>query len=144
MYKIIICMLEIALLCLGVHMPLITLNKFWFFSDSYSVLSIVSTFWQESEYTLAVIILSFGVLFPIIKSLSRFTSLQFIKTYSLHKFAMVDIFLLSFVVFLAKSSSAVKADVQIGFYVLLAAVLLGYASYIYENYKTEPLNLQIK
>ena len=54
---------------------------------------------------------------------------QFIENLHLHKFSMVDIFLLSFIVFAGKTSNYFEIHLLIGFYFLLTSVLINY-SYI--------------
>ena len=73
-------------------------------------------------------------IFPLIKIISRHTNIQFINRYNLHKFSMVDIFLISFLVFSSKASSFFDLKLLLGFYFLLASIILGYAQIIFKNF----------
>ena len=48
------------------------------------------------------------------------------EKFNLHKFSMVDIFLISFLVFIGKSSNFFDIELGIGFYFLIFSILLGY------------------
>ena len=67
--------------------------------------------------------------FPFIKIISKVFNMQYIENLHLHKFSMVDIFLLSFIVFAGKTSNYFEIHLLIGFYFLLTSVLINY-SYI--------------
>jgi uncharacterized paraquat-inducible protein A len=52
--------------------------------------------------------------------------LKFFEKFQLHKFAMLDIFLISFIVFSSKFASLFEAKIGVGFYFLLASILIGF------------------
>ena len=117
---------EFMFLLLGVSLPLATIDEFWFFSSEFSVLSLVYTLFNSKEYALAIIIVAFGLIFPIFKIFQyRFES-QLFQTLPLHKFALLDIFLLSFLVFGGKISYFYEVDLQLGFYFMLSSILLSF------------------
>lgn len=87
----------------------------------------------NSEFFLAIIVISFGLIFPIVKIICRHTNIQFINRYNLHKFSMVDIFLISFLVFASKASSFFEMEILLGFYFLMASVLLGYFQIVFKK-----------
>jgi uncharacterized paraquat-inducible protein A len=126
-------LLEVTLLVLGVSLPIAKIEEFWIFSSEFSILSIAKDLITGSEILLGIVVISFGLIFPLIKIASRYTSSNFISNYNLHKFSMVDIFLISFLIFSSKVSSYFEMDLLIGFYFLLASVLLGYAQVIMNN-----------
>ena len=49
---------------------------------------------------------------------------------------MVDIFIISFLVFASKASSFFNMEIQLGFYFLLLSVLLGYSYIIFTKNKS--------
>ena len=118
--------LEFIFLLLGVSLPLATIDEFWFFSSEFSVLSLAYTLLNSKEYALATIIIAFGLIFPILKILQHSFEFQFFKTLPLHKFALLDIFLLSFLVFGGKMSYFYVVDLQLGFYFMLCSILLSF------------------
>ena len=118
--------IEFILLILGVILPIAKIDEFWFFTSEFSILSIAKDLIINNEFLLGFIVISFGLIFPIIKIICRYTKIQFINRYNLHKFSMVDIFLISFLVFSSKASSFFDMEILSGFYFLLASILLGY------------------
>ena len=118
--------LEFILLVLGVSLPLATIDEFWFFSSEFSVISLTYTLAVNQEYTLAVVISVFGFIFPLIKIFQKTFAFAFFSNLPLHKFAMLDIFLLSFLVFGGKLSYFYDVHLKLGFYCMLLSVVLGY------------------
>ena len=133
---ILISVFEFILLLFGISLPIAKIDEFWFFSSEFSILSIVKDLFMNNEYLLAIIIISFGFFFPTIKIISRHLSLRIINEYNLHKFSMVDIFIISFLVFASKASSFFNMEIELGFYFLLLSVLLGYSSIIFTKNKS--------
>ena len=105
MFWLILTILEIVLLILGVSFPLARIDEFWIFTSEFSILSISRDLIIADEFLLGVIVFSFGLLFPLVKIVFRLTGYELINRYNLHKFSMVDIFLISFLVFSAKVSN---------------------------------------
>lgn len=118
--------IEFILLILGVVLPIAKIDEFWIFTSEFSILSIAKDLMINNEFILGIIVISFGLIFPIIKIICRHTEIQFINRYNFHKFSMVDIFLISFLVFWSKASSFFEMEILLGFYFLIASVLLGY------------------
>ena len=121
---------EFFLLVLGISLPIAKIDEFWIFSSEFSVLSLVKDLFIYKEYLLSFIVIFFGFIFPLIKIISKHTGFRFIKKYNLHKFSMVDIFLISFLIFASKISKFFNMEIQEGFYFLLAAVFLSYLQII--------------
>ena len=133
---ILISIFEFILLLFGISLPIAKIDEFWFFSSEFSILSIVKDLFINNEYSLAIIIISFGFFFPTIKIISRHLSLRIIDEYNLHKFSMVDIFIISFLVFASKASNFFNMEIELGFYFLLLSVLLGYSYIIFTKNKS--------
>ena len=133
---ILISVFEFILLLFGISLPIAKIDEFWFFSSEFSILSIVKDLFINNEYLLAIIIIIFGFFFPTIKIISRHLSLRIINEYNLHKFSMVDIFIISFLVFASKASSFFNMEIELGFYFLLLSVLLGYSYIIFTKNKS--------
>ena len=125
--------IEFILLILGVILPIAKIDEFWFFTSEFSILSIAKDLIINNEFLLGFIVISFGLIFPIIKIICRYTKIQFINRYNLHKFSMVDIFLISFLVFSSKASSFFDMEILLGFYFLLASILLGYFQIVFKK-----------
>ena len=133
MYWLILTILEIILLILGVSFPLARIDEFWIFTSEFSILSISRDLIIADEFLLGLIVFSFGLLFPLVKIVFRLTGYELINRYNLHKFSMVDIFLISFLVFSAKVSNYFDLSLLIGFYFLISSVLLGYIQIVFNK-----------
>ena len=118
--------IEFFLLILGVTLPIAKIDEFWFFTSEFSVFSIAKNLMLNNEFLLGIIVISFGLIFPVIKIIFRHTNIQVIKKYNLHKFSMVDIFLISFLVFASKVSSYFEMEILLWFYFLTSSVLFRY------------------
>ena len=121
---------EFIFLLLGVSLPLATIDEFWFFTSEFSVLSLTYSLFSNREYTLATIIVTFGFIIPIIKIFQKILAHRFLTTFPLHKLSMLDVFLLSFLVFGGKLSYFYQVNLQIGFYLMLSSIFLSYLSLI--------------
>tara|TARA_Y100001970_G_C14144415_1_gene809029 strand:+ start:102 stop:545 length:444 start_codon:yes stop_codon:yes gene_type:complete len=126
--------IEFILLILGVILPIAKIDEFWIFTSEFSILSIAKDLMINNEFLLGIVVISFGLIFPIIKIICRHTKIQFISRYNFHKFSMVDIFLISFLVFSSKASSFFDMEILLGFYFLIASVLLGYFQIVFKNF----------
>ena len=125
--------IEFFLLILGVTLPIAKIDEFWFFTSEFSVFSIAKNLMLNNEFLLGIIVISFGLIFPAVKIIFRHTNIQVIKKYNLHKFSMVDIFLISFLVFASKVSSYFEMEILLGFYFLSASVLFGYFQIVFNK-----------
>ena len=133
MFWLILTILEIILLILGVSFPLARIDEFWIFTSEFSILSISRDLIIADEFLLGIMVFSFGLLFPLVKIVFRLTGYELINRYNLHKFSMVDIFLISFLVFSAKVSNYFDLSLLIGFYFLISSVLLGYIQIVFNK-----------
>ena len=78
------------------------------------------------EYLLAVVLIFFGLFIPVVKTLARLFYIRHIERFSLHKFAMVDMFLISFLIFGGKMSYFYEIQLREGFYFLTIHLLVSY------------------
>ena len=117
---------ELIFLFLGVYYPLAKMKEFWIFKSEFSILSLSYDFLINEELILFFVVFFFGFIFPILKIISRVYKINFVEKFNLHKFSMVDIFLISFLVFIGKSSNFFDIELGIGFYFLIFSILLGY------------------
>ena len=119
--------LELVCLLAGTTLPLASITEFWIFENEFSILSLSGTLLLSNEILLAVIVFSFGFLFPLTKIItSFFEGLGSIPT-TIQRFSMVDVFLLSFLVYGSKISETYNLALGAGFYFLCAALTLGFA-----------------
>ena len=119
-------LLELIFFGFGISLPLLSVSEFWFFKNEVSLINIVYGLFENAEYLLALIVVTFGALIPVMKISARLIGLNFFDKFQLHKFAMLDIFLISFIVFSSKFASLFDAKIGIGFYFLSASILIGF------------------
>jgi len=124
---------EFIFLCLGVYLPLAVIDEFWILSSEFSLLNLTERLLIEREWVLGFVVFLFGILFPILKIIIRLLNVKILEKFNLHRFSMVDIFLLSFLVFSGKLSKFYELELLIGFYFLLTSILLGYIQIIFQN-----------
>ena len=117
---------ELIFLLLGVYYPLARMKEFWIFKSEFSILSISYDFIVNQELALFFVVFFFGFVFPVLKIISKIFTINFVERFNLHKFSMVDIFLISFLVFIGKSSNFFDIQLGIGFYFLIFSIFLGY------------------
>ena len=99
-------LLELVCLLAGTTLPLASITEFWIFENEFSILSLSGTLLLSNEILLAVIVFSFGFVFPLAKLItSSFEGLGSIPTI-IQRFSMVDVFLLSFLVYGSKISGS--------------------------------------
>ncbi len=116
---------ELSFFILGISSTLITTQEFWIFSHSFSVLGALELFYKEKEFALFLLIFIFGVSAPLLKMLLKIFNLNFMVAF-LHRFTFLDIFLVTILIYVAKSSSIIDADVGVGFWYLLTALAISY------------------
>ena len=120
-------LLELVCLLAGTTLPLASITEFWIFEDEFSILSLSGTLLLSDEILLAVIVCSFGFVFPLAKLItSFFEGLGSIPTI-IQRFSMVDVFLLSFLVYGSKISGSYNVVLGAGFYFLCVALALSFA-----------------
>lgn len=104
---------------LGIALPLMRFEKLYFFSETPSLIDIISNLWLEGEVLLAAAVFAFSILFPLLKLLTAFQSALTNKsafgwTAALSKWSMMDVLLVAIVVFAAKTSGFANAFTQPG------------------------------
>lgn len=94
-------------------------EKLYFFKETPSLISIISGLWGEGETLLAIVVVAFSILFPILKLFTAFQAVflrQAAKgwTAALAKWSMMDVLLVAIAVFAAKTSGLANAISQPG------------------------------
>lgn len=118
---------------LGLVLPLIRVDRLFFFSDKPSLLAIVSGLWDQEEMLLSAIIALFSIALPCLK-----LGLLHIAAYGanharasipalfrvLSNWSMLDVMLVALVIFAAKTSGLATAITQPGlwFFAMSAAL----------------------
>jgi len=130
--------LVIIALCLGAGLltPIITLEKFYFFKNTVSIISGLLELVNEGQHSLFIIIALFSIVLPVLKlfvlnkllspSLAETASLQRYLHWMHHygKWSMLDVFVVAVLVAAVKLGSVANVQLHYGLYLFAAAVLL--------------------
>lgn len=126
----------LGLLIYGLQAPILTLEKFFFFSNTVSLLSALRELAAEAEWGLYVLIGTFSVVFPVLKNLLLLVlwnfdpsdgeghrrHLAWLSAYG--KWSMLDVFVVALLVVSVKLGSLAEVRVEIGIYAFAASILL--------------------
>jgi paraquat-inducible protein A len=124
------------LLALGLVSPIVTLEKFVLFENTFSVLSGLVALLKEGQVFLFLIIGGFSILLPILKLCMLFklvdpnpnSRMQFQKHLKLMhdygKWSMLDVFIVAVMVVAVKLGAIANIKMRFGLYAFAAAVLL--------------------
>ena len=120
---------EAVFLFLGILSPFARIQEFWIFEEEFSIFSLVLSLFDEQNFLLSGTILLFGVLIPFMRLFMNFIPIARLKDLNLHKLAMVDIFLISFLLFSSQMSYFFEVSLLRGFYFLFAALVVSYLNH---------------
>jgi len=129
-------LVALVLLGYGLQAPILTLEQFYIFSNTVSLLSAVEQLWQQQEIGLFLLIGGFSVVFPVLKIMmlliiwnlsstdgrwhQRF--LGWLEEYS--KWSMLDVFVVALLIVSVKLGAVLEATVEEGIYAFAASVVL--------------------
>ena len=127
---------SLGLLFYGLQAPILTLEKFYIFSNTVSLLSALQQLAREAEWGLFALVGLFSVVFPILKSVLLLLvwnfdpsygerhrrHLRWLATYG--KWSMLDVFVVALLVVSVKLGSLAEARVEVGIYAFAASVIL--------------------
>ena len=131
-------LLFVAIFCfaLGITLPVLHMQKLYFFEETPSILSLIETLWLEDSALLALAVLLFSVVFPLLK-----LGIVFITAVApgaevahsplirwagiLSKWSMMDVLLVALVITAAKTSGLAEAIVQPGLWFYAISAVCG-------------------
>jgi paraquat-inducible protein A len=128
-------------LVLGLTMPVMQLTRLYFWTDTHSILSVLSALYATHEVFLASVIFVFSIVFPVLKLLyitaagtlisvgPARRSQWFRRIEWLGKWSMLDVLVLALLVFYAKSNELADAVALPGIYFFAASVILTMTAY---------------
>ncbi|MCK4742326.1 MAG: paraquat-inducible protein A [Sulfuriflexus sp.] len=130
--------LAAILVCLGLGLfaPIITLEKFYFFENTVSIISGLLELIDEGQYLLFIIIALFSIALPVLKlfilnkllspKLDNYESFQKHLDWMHHygKWSMLDVFVVAVLLAAVKLGSVADVQLHYGIYLFAAAVLL--------------------
>ncbi len=127
-------LMTLALFITSLFSPLFTLEKFYFFSNTVSVLSALISLLNEGHIFLFFIIFIFSIAFPLFKLIVMLyiwnseagAIIQKLLTliHHLGKWSMLDVFVVALLVVSIKFDQMAEMKIHYGLYLFLGAVLL--------------------
>lgn len=133
---LILLILASGMLLAGLVMPMLTMTKLVFFSDSFSVLSGVYELLQAGHVLLFIIVTGFSIVLPVLKIAILFRLVLSRAAHSrtvdrlLHlmheygRWAMLDVMVVAILIMTVKLGAIVSIEIHAGMYVFGLAVLL--------------------
>ncbi|PSJ52129.1 paraquat-inducible protein A [Mesorhizobium ephedrae] len=117
---------------LGVVMPLIRVDRLYFFTDEPSLIGIFTGLWNQGDVLLAALVALFSLVFPALKlmllHLAAYASPHAPRIPAwfgaLANWSMLDVVLVALVVFAAKTSGLATAFTKPGLWFFAASVVL--------------------
>ena len=120
---------------LGISLPLIQFQKFYFFTDTPSLLMMVHGLWQEQDTGLALIVGIFSIALPVCKQAVTFQAVFARRKLSnwasvIAKWSMMDVLMVALLVFAAKTSGLATAIAQPGlWFFALSTITIAIATF---------------
>jgi paraquat-inducible protein A len=113
---------------LGISLPLVRLEKLYFFTETPSLINVIAGLWDESNFALSAVIALFSIVFPITKLFSAFhatlNSRQLPNWITvLGKWSLMDVLLVAILIFAAKTSGFATAFAQPGIWFYMASTI---------------------
>ena len=124
-----------GLLVAGFWLPMLTLTKFLFIANSFSVFSGVFELFQREHYLLFIIVGLFSVLLPLFKIVFLFLLLRNRQVDSPHfarwlkwmhdfgRWAMLDVLVVAVMIVTVKLGVVAQIEIHVGLYLFGAAVV---------------------
>ena len=128
--------LALGLLLAGIHLPLISIEKFYIFENEVSLWSGTWGLLLEGAWLLGGVLLLFSILFPISKNLlliglllrsprlERHADLIWHGLSVFGRWSMLDVFIVAVLVCSVKLGMLAQADLMIGIYCFTTSVLI--------------------
>jgi paraquat-inducible protein A len=128
--------LSTCLLLAGFYLPMLTLTKFLFIANSFSVISGILALLRRGHWFLFILVGIFSVILPILKILLLFLLLQlrevntsrYIKMLNMMRdygrWGMLDVMVVAVMIVVIKLDVIAEIELHIGLYLFAAAVLL--------------------
>ncbi len=152
--KILLILLAAICLLLGLFLPIMRFDSFYFFTKTPSLVGIVSSLWLGGDFFLALLVGGFSILFPILKlAVLAIGALrgegQLKRSWlgrlmpHLSKWSMMDVMLVAIVVFAAKTSGLAVAITQPGLWFYAGSTLISGAFLpIWDRYARQKRRLE--
>ncbi len=133
-----------VLLLVGLKLPVLTVRKLWE-GNTFSIVSGIQNLWKEKNEALAMIVLFFSVIFPVVK-LVTLLAVWFVKLTesqrkrilevlsALGKWSMLDVFVIAIIIVTVKLGALASAKAEQGIYYFAVSIFLAMVASSMESY----------
>lgn len=116
---------------LGVSLPLMKLERLYFFTETPSLLAVIAGLWRDGDVPLAFVVALFSIAFPLTKLFAAFSAAFSVAGHGRYpawagyiaKWSMMDVMLVAIVIFAARTSGLASAVSQPGVWFYAASAL---------------------
>jgi paraquat-inducible protein A len=113
----------------GITLPILRFQKLYFFTDTPSLIGVVSGLWSTGDVALALVVAAFSIAFPMVKLFTLYEAAFGQGRFPawagvLSKWSMMDVLLVAIIVFAAKTSGVAAAVTQPGLWFYAASTVL--------------------
>ncbi len=127
---------SLVLICLGLMVPALKVNSFYFFTREYSILDGIIALYEDGEIFLTILLSIFTIIFPLTKNILGLMSFSLYESNPqlmrkvltsirvLSKWSMVDVFAIALVVLIMNGRLLTSADIDAGVGMFAAGVLI--------------------
>ena len=127
------------LFVISIFSPLLSVNKFYIFTDTITLASIISDLFHENEWLLFFTILLFTIIIPVIKFIALLSYRLFARDPNrqkllinylevISKWAMLDVFLVAIVITIIKLDIFTTGVTHYGLYLFASSILISMLS----------------
>lgn len=124
-----------ALFIVGISAPLFSVEKFWVFKNTVTLLNAIGQMFSKGEWLLAVVITGFSIVTPALKllllaiawnrpALNRWQQGALTAAAALGKWSMLDVFVVALILVSLKLGPVAEVTVHYGLYLFGASVIL--------------------
>ncbi len=121
---------------LGITLPILHMQKLYFFEETPSIISLLGALWNDGSQLIALAVLLFSVVFPLMKLIIVFIAAIAPQAQLAHspiikwagvlsKWSMMDVLLVALVITAAKTSGLADAFVQPGLWFYATSAICG-------------------
>ena len=113
---------------LGISLPLVRMERLYFFTETPSLLNVITGLWEDGSLLISLIVVVFSILFPVLKLFSAFHAAIHEKELPkwisiLGKWSLMDVLLVAILIFAAKTSGLASAVAQPGIWFYMASTI---------------------
>lgn len=122
------------LLPLGLMLPLMRLDRLYFFTDEPSLVAVVTGLWTDGDLLLAAVVALASIVFPLAKIAVLQCAVAGVNgpivrhLHALGRWSMMDVLIVALVVFAAKTSGLAEAIAEPGLWAYAASAVTAAAA----------------